>query len=59
MLRLERGPLESPCRRILARMWQLHHGPQRRVPEVRHLRRHDGVQLSRGAAYEKSVRLWN
>ena len=27
-----------------ARMRQLHHGPQRHVPEVRHLRRHDGVQ---------------
>ena len=34
-------------RRILPRMRQLHHGPQRHVPEVRHLRRHDGVQLSR------------
>ena len=32
-------------RRILPRMRQLHHGPQRHVPEVRHLRRHDGVQL--------------
>jgi hypothetical protein len=26
-------------------MRQFHHGPQRHLPEVRHLRRHDGVQL--------------
>jgi len=28
-------------------MRQFHHGPQRHLPEVRHLRRDDGVQLSR------------
>ena len=33
-------------RRSLPRMRQLHHGPQRHVPEVRHLRGDDGVQLS-------------
>ena len=33
-------------RRSLPRMRQLHHGPQRHVPEVRHLRRHDGVLVS-------------
>ena len=37
---------EGLCRRILPRMRQFHHGPQRHVLEVRHLRRHDGVQLS-------------
>ncbi len=36
---------ERLCRRSLPRMRQFHHGPQRHVPEVRHLRRDDGVQL--------------
>ena len=36
---------EGLCRRILPRMRQLHHGAQRHLPQVRHLRRHDGVQL--------------
>ena len=35
-------------RRSLPRMRQLHHGAQRHLPEVRHLRRHDGVQLKLG-----------
>ena len=33
-------------RRSLPRMRQLHHGAQRHLPEVRHLRGDDGVQLS-------------
>ena len=37
---------ERLCRRSLPRMRQLHHGPQRHLPEVRHLRRHDGVLMT-------------
>ena len=39
------SPNEGLCRRSLPRMRQLHHGAQRHLPQVRHLRRHDGVQL--------------
>ena len=38
---------EGLCRRSLPRMRQFHHGAQRHVPQVRHLRRHDGVLVSR------------
>jgi hypothetical protein len=39
------GHDEVGRRRILPRMRQLHHGEKRHLPEVRNLRRHDGVQL--------------
>ncbi len=39
------GADERLCRRSLPGVRQLHHGAQRHVPEVRHLRRDDGVQL--------------
>ena len=42
-------------RRILPRMRQFHHGAQRHVPEVRHLRRDDGVQLRRDAFAPRSL----
>ena len=42
---------EGLCRRSLPRMRQLHHGPQRHLPEVRHLRRDDGVQLRRSTRW--------
>ncbi len=37
------GADEGLCRRGLPGMRQFHHGAQRHVPEVRHLREHDGV----------------
>ena len=43
-----RSAHERLRRRSLPRMRQLHHGAQRHVPEVRHLRGDDGVQLRGG-----------
>ncbi len=37
------GADEGLCRRSLPGMRELHHGAQRDVPEVRHVREHDGV----------------
>ena len=48
-----RSAHEGLCRRSLPRMRQLHHGAQRHLPQVRHLRRHDGVQLRRGVGREQ------
>jgi hypothetical protein len=39
------GPHEGLRGRGLFRVRQLHHGPQRNLPEVRHLRRHQRLQL--------------
>ena len=44
-----RSAHERLCRRSLPRMRQLHHGAQRHLPQVRHLRRDDGVQLTKTA----------
>ena len=44
---------ERLCRRSLPRVRQLHHGPQRDLPEVRHVRRHDGVQLIMSECLER------
>jgi hypothetical protein len=44
-LRAGRSSDEGLCRRSLPRMRQLHHGAQWHLPEGRHLRWHDGVQL--------------
>jgi predicted RNase H-like HicB family nuclease len=32
-------------RRIFPQMRQFHHGPQRHLPQLRHLRRHHGLQV--------------
>jgi hypothetical protein len=50
--RRTRGPRDAEsaherlCRRILPRMRQFHHGAQRHVPEMRHLRRDNGVLVT-------------
>ena len=46
--RVRQGAQEGLCRRSLPRMRQLHHGQERHVPEVRHLRVDDGVLVSKG-----------
>jgi hypothetical protein len=47
MLRLERRPLESHVGEACPECGKFHPGPERHMPQVRHLRRHDGVLVSR------------